>query len=137
MSTFLHETESAQNSKKGVIMVDQTKITGYAVERLGQQIANAQTAAECNDALKDAVNSDQAEHLQEIADKDRINDKMTCVENNEQLQDRIHISEQAMALHKAHEVHQNQSASAPERAHDRMQSNDIPEPPGGSLGNME
>lgn len=118
-------------------MIDQTKITGYVVERLGQQIANAQTVSERNDALKDAVNSEQAEHLQETVDKDRINHKMDGVENNEQVRDHVHISEQAMMLHRAHEVHQNQSVPTPERVHEHLQSNDIPAPPGGSLGNME
>jgi hypothetical protein len=115
-------------------MSDQTKIAGLVADRLGQQLANAQSVTERNEILKAAVNSDQAEHLKEIADTDRITDKVESVTSNDKFLDRVHLSDRALALHKAHEAGLE---DAPERIHERSRTEDVPEPSYGSPGNME
>jgi hypothetical protein len=115
-------------------MSDQAKIAGFAADRLGQKLASVQSVAERNEVLKDAVNSDQAEHLQEIADRDRIADKMESITSNDALLDRVHLSDRALALHKAHQA---ELEGAPERIHERSRTEDVPEPTDGSPGYME
>lgn len=115
-------------------MSDQTKIAGFAADRLGQQLANAQSVSERNEILKDAVNSDQAEHLKEIADMDRVADKMESITSNDALMDRVHLSDRALALHRAHQAGLK---GAPERIHERSRAEDVPETSDGLPGNME
>ncbi|TKJ41624.1 hypothetical protein CEE37_03395 [candidate division LCP-89 bacterium B3_LCP] len=117
-------------------MIDQTKITAFLAEKIGQQLANAQNATQRNEILKDAMDSDMVDHLQQVADGDRIHDKLQSVVNNPEIRDRIQISERAETLYRLREA---QLEQAPARVHEHLRTDGSGEPfeGKGSLGNMD
>lgn len=120
--------------------MDQTRITGALSERLAEELLNAKNSLERNQNMKDIANSQQADHLQDAADPERVHDKMQSVQDNERIMDQVHISEKAQAMYRAHEM---KLEGAPERVHNRIQnpSNEQPEPTKGPelsvLGNLD
>ncbi len=118
-------------------MVSQAKIAGYVAKQLGQQLANAQSAAEQKEILKNAANSQKAAQLQAHANPDRTHGKYQGVKENEELLDRVHISPKAQALYHAHEA---KLKGAPEKIHERVQERakeTDPKPEAGVLGPMD
>jgi predicted nucleotidyltransferase len=120
--------------------MDPTKVTGTLSERLAEELLNVKNSLERNQTLKNAANSQQADHLQDAVEPERLHDKMQNVQENERVMDQVHISEKAQAMYRAHEA---KLEGAPERVHNRLQdpSNEepkpAPEPTTGVLGNLD
>ena len=120
-------------------MISQAKVVNYLGEKLSNQLANVQNAQQRNDVLKNAANSQQVEHMQDITDADRLHERLDGAKKNPQVQDRVHISPEAQELYKAQE---SKLDRAPERAHAHAQKTEEEvapkaKEPTGALGNME
>jgi len=117
-------------------MVEQTHVTNYLADKLGRQIAEAQTAAQRNKMGKAVLNSEKLAEAMEHVNEERVHEKWQGVEHNPVIRDAVHISPKAEALYRAHESGRTQ---APERAHERAQSQPPevePVEPEGPLGPM-
>jgi hypothetical protein len=108
-------------------MVDQTHAAGYLSQRLGHQLAQARTAAERDEILKNTANSEQAARILNRVDDDRLHDKIESIEKNQEILDQVHISDKAKALY---HLEQNGIKEAPEKIHQRLRDDatEIPTP---------
>jgi hypothetical protein len=78
-------------------MVDLSHAIGFLAQRLGPQLVNARTAAERDEALKNALNSPQWNHLMD-QEGDKVHEKVQAAEQNPQIMDKLHISPEAQKL---------------------------------------
>ncbi len=100
-------------------MSEQSRITEHLANRIGQQIAGAQNAAQRDKTGKSVLNSQQTDHALDLVNDERVHDKTQSMQKNQELLDRVHISPEAQALYRAHESGMTQT---PERAHERAQN---------------
>jgi len=100
-------------------MFEQSHAIEFLLNRIGQQIAEAQTQEQRNQAAKTALGSEALNNALDHISDERLQDKMQSVKKNQDLLDRVHISPEAQDLYSRHLDAQNAPV---EKVHGRKQA---------------
>ena len=113
-------------------MVEQSHAVEYLLNRIGQQIASANSQEQRNQAAKAATGSELLKNALDRVSDERVQDKMENVKKNPDLLDHVHISPEA---HDLYSRHINAENAPDEKIHGRKQAGlpqepkILPEPP--------
>ena len=100
-------------------MVDQSHVIGVITQRLGHQLAQAQDAAERDQILKNALNSEPLARTLNQIDGNRLREKEADLRHNPEFMDLVHISEEGETLYRR--LYEAGFKEAPEKIHERRQ----------------
>jgi len=100
-------------------MFEQSHVVGALLNRIGQQVAGANTQEQFNQGAKSVLNSEKLANALDHVSDERIQDKMAGVKANQGLPDRVHISPEAQELYSRHINAENAPS---EKIHGRKQA---------------